>query len=441
MALFRMLCEDRHLAGELAKYLRPHHFEHGVLVWAFGRALTYLRAYGVFPGIGVLRHEARATIDAKLQPLYIAVLDQVVNTPIRDAEWLKNTALEFVRRSVFVSAFSEARDLYNQGRVEDSYTTMSRRLSEVFGVQWSKVERSWLAEDFRSRAREAQLADPYSEMVPTPFPRLNKILGGGLRLTELGIWVAYAKGGKSVMLINLGVSGALAFRNVLHFVFEGSLLQACRRYDSSFSGLLYSDLKAGRVSEEDVERAHVRYQAMRDKVVVRAFTDRWDCTALDIEAELRELKEQRGWVPELIIVDYGDLLHSRHPTTTTYEAQKGAFRDLKTLANRGYAVWTASQAQRPAKGDENKPHIIHARQIADCYEKVRVADFLGSINITDQERNEKVVRLFAELYRDNAANQIIRARCDFSKMYMWHEDGLDTETIPLMASAQQSRMA
>jgi hypothetical protein len=103
----------------------------------------------------------------------------------------------------------------------------------------------------------------------------------------------------------------------------------------------------------------------------------------------------------MIIVDYGDLLEGRDGKyKSTYESQKSVFRDLKSLANREYAVWTASQAVRPNEKDENDMTPLKAREIADCYEKVRIADFVGSINQTPGERAEQKMRLWADIYRD-----------------------------------------
>jgi hypothetical protein len=116
------------------------------------------------------------------------------------------------------------------------------------------------------------------------------------------------------------------------------------------------------------------------------------------------------------------------------------------LANRGYAVWSASQAQRPEKGAENDAHWLHARQIADCYEKVRVADFLGSLNITNEERIAKVMRLYAELYRDNEADKGWVVRCDFSTMTIRSDPTAKSPPLPdtpaeggLLVSPQSSR--
>ena len=68
--------------------------------------------------------------------------------------------------------------------------------------------------------------------------------------------------------------------------------------------------------------------------------------------------------------------------------------------------------------------MIRSRDIADAYAKVRVADFIGSINATVEEKKLKVARLLAEYYRDNEAEQTAVVRADFSRMLIKEEAGL-----------------
>ena len=59
---------------------------------------------------------------------------------------------------------------------------------------------------------------------------------------------------------------------------------------------------------------------------------------------------------------------------------------------------------------------MQSRKIADAYAKVRVADFLGTLNQTREERQRHQMRLLAEMYRDNEAGRVILVKADFNKM-------------------------
>lgn len=249
----------------------------------------------------------------------------------------------------------------------------------------------------------------------------------------------------STLLVNMGVAAAVQGRRIAHFVFEGKRQKIADRYDAAHMNEEYHKVRRAELSSPKKYNATFeKYQYMKGNLMLRGYTERWDYTVLDIHEDLKRWKREKGWEPDLLIIDYGDLVGGRdkHYSSET-EKQKAAFRDFKSLANRGYAVWTASQARRPEKGAEDREHLVRAREIADCYEKVRVADFLGSHNITRDEKRQKRSRLFAELYRDNEAELEIPLHCDFSRMRLTQAEavslGYDHAPQPLNPGPSQTR--
>lgn len=223
---------------------------------------------------------------------------------------------------------------------------------------------------------------------------------------------------------NLINHGAMAIRaqmaEVLHIPLEGSRALIENRYEAWFADDLYSGVKKGGMSPDKYGILWNEYQFLKRKLVVRAFTENWTYTALDIEAEIKDLRKHHAWSPKMVIVDYGDLMHGRGgPYQAPWMSERDAFRDLKLLANKGFAVWTASQAQRPTdKNWDVKEALIKTSMIAGGIEKVRVCDFVGSINQTTEEKTQGVARLYAEMYRDNEAGKVIQINTEMSKMKM-----------------------
>ena len=83
----------------------------------------------------------------------------------------------------------------------------------------------------------------------------------------------------------------------------------------------------------------------------------------------------QGYKPDVIVVDYADLLRGngkevRHELGNIYE-------DLRGLAGEyEIPVWTASQANRSALEDD----VIGAEKIAESYSKIMTADFVLSLS-------------------------------------------------------------
>jgi len=416
-SLIKLLTRDVGFSSAAIKYLKDSFFENDVLSWAFRFIERYNEKYNAIPSLPLLLDETR-NLDPTMREYFQLTLETVVESSLVEEQWLKDKVLDFIKRNIFVDGFRETKELYNQGKVDEAYDFMAVMMDSIYNTAWSPPDREFFFEDFNQRTSLRLAHDAYSDTMPTGIHELDNVLGGGLSLGEMGIWVAYPKRGKSTILVNHGVQAVRrANRNVLHVVLEGSRKMVANRYDTVFAQEEYNTVKYGSFSEETYKRMAFDYQMYSNRLVLRGFTERWDYSAMDIHEEMKELKRLYDWDPELIIVDYGDLLRGRGKGyKNETDMQRAAFRDLKSLANRGYALWTASQARRPDKDIDSTPEILNSRKIAECFDKVRVADFIGSINQTAEERQANQMRLYAELYRDNEAGKVFLVKSDFSRM-------------------------
>lgn len=403
--LLKLLTVDSRFATSIFKYLRPEFFENQVLQWAMDVLIKHRDRYNQLPSLHVVLDESRR-LGPDHQAIYRATVESVIATPIRDDHWLRDQVLDFIKRGIFVKSFHEAKASYNSGKVTDAYDTMQKSMDELQRATWDPAARTFFFEDLSARMVRRTEANLAAEYIPTGFPTLDKILGGGARKGEAHAWVAFPKVGKSTLLQNHGVAAVRnALRNVLHIVFEGRMAQFEDRYDAAFSQAAYADVKRGIVDADAYARLRQEYQMYRQCLVMRDFTHRWENTVLDIQEELLALKRDYNWVPDLIIVDYADLMSGRNgPYRGEREKQKDAYRDIKSLANRGYAVWTATQAVRPDEKDDVTQHLLKARDVADAYDKVRILDFIGTINQTLEERRLHAMRLYPDTARDVQLN-------------------------------------
>lgn len=416
-SLLRLMLDDSRFGSAAIKYIKPGYFEHEVLSWGYNFITWYYQKYNIIPNIKVLLDVARG-FDSGVREIYTATLNQVSTADKSQEQWLRDQTLQFIQRNIFVRAYKESRDFYNRGETVKAYDYMMAQMDTLYNVGWDPVDREFFFENLDQRYSDRISRDPFADAIPTGIHELDHVLGGGLHKGELGIWVAYAKRGKTTMLVNHGVQAVRrGDYRVLHGVFEGSRALVSNRYDTVFAQEEYFMVKTGQWSIETFKRLQYEYNLYHKRLVIRGFTEEWEYSVADIYDEMRDLKRTHDWVPDLIVLDYGDLLRGRGKQyRNETENQRAAFRDIKTLANRGYGIWTASQAQRPTDDIDSKSDVLQTRNIADCYDKVRVGDFLGTVNFTREEKLNFMARLFLEIYRDNAAGKVVPVKLDFSKM-------------------------
>jgi len=245
---------------------------------------------------------------------------------------------------------------------------------------------------------------PFIEMekIPTGIVHLDLCLDGGLAKGELGVFLAPPNYGKSMALINVGfgAAGPISQSNVAHFSFEMNDDVIAKRYGARL--LFRFPNRHG--DNELYEKNFRRYARYLLPGKIRAFRVTGDVNVLRYHLD-RLIDE--GFIPDLIIVDYGDEVEAKRHYTDHWVEAGSVFKDLRDL---GYdyecPVWTATQANRSALGRE----IITMKEIAESIKKAAIADVIVAICQTWEEEKNEQARLFLAKIRDGRARRMLRAK-------------------------------
>ena len=346
------------------------------------------------------------------------------DSDIRDTEYVRQSIVEWARRQTFMLGFTEARGAWNGGDHEAAMKLMMGRIEEMNQIRFGHADRGWFFEELGDRQFRRQSEDRASVSHPIGIDKIDRAMNGGLSPGELEVVMAYSGIGKTFWCVQRGFTTARRRKKCLHFVLEGGRGKTEDRYEARFADALYSEVKGGNISSPIMAAMQREYRLLKKNLVIRGFgdLDSWRATYDDLLAELKELRSSHGWVPDMVVVDYGDLLHAGVDGDSEYQRQKYAFRQLKALAERiefrghhGYAVCSPTQAQRPDKGADNREHVLRPRDVADCYEKVRVSDIIISLNRTEREKEHELARVFLGKYRDAEDGMCVRVRTAYTK--------------------------
>jgi KaiC/GvpD/RAD55 family RecA-like ATPase len=442
--MLRLMIEDEGFCILATQQLEGHYFENPALTWLYGRIRDHQVSYSRPPSFLAL-YEYLRDLDPTIAQQYQPVIVQLEQTPVTDPQFITDRIVDFVKRNLFVAGMEEARALYNKGATDDAFDFWMRRGEEINQVSLGAVDRGWFFLELpeRQRRRQYQAAASHLHTFSTGIPDLDKILNGGLSLGELGIWIAKHKTGKSMLLAWLVFYAVRALRvPVLVTVHEGGREYWEDRLEASFAHTVTALVTRGELDPATHQRLVDEYRELSQLLVIRGYTKdegTWNATVGDIYAEVKDLRTRYGFRPKMIVCDYGDLLKSQFKADSETAHQTAAFKDLKSLSDKdqGYAVWTASQAQRlPARADRDPTYLIRAEQVADAIGKVRVADFYGSLNRTHDEERENRIRLFAEQYRKNQAGRVIELETDYGRS-RFVKSVLSSEAAPVDAEQRE----
>jgi len=173
--------------------------------------------------------------------------------------------------------------------------------------------------------------------------------------------------GKSWLLINIGANAIKQGKTVIHYTLELNDTYVGQRYDSVITGIAAQNLKN---YTDDIEE---KLETLAGELIIKYYPTK-STGVMGIKAHI-EKTVMLGNTPDLVIVDYGDLLKV-NTKKDKHEALEELYEEMRGMAGEyEIPVWTASQAGRAALEND----IIEADKIASSYGKVMVADFLMSL--------------------------------------------------------------
>jgi replicative DNA helicase len=235
---------------------------------------------------------------------------------------------------------------------------------------------------------DARMAPMTRNVVATGIPELDAkdIMQGGLGRGELGVIVAPTGVGKSHGLVCLGANAIRQGKTVVHYTFELSEQYTGIRYDSNFTKIESNNVL------DSKEKVKVMYKDQKEwgKLYIKEYPSN-SCSVLTMRNHLEKLEITEGVRPDMILVDYADIMRStrnfdaiRHELKLVYEELRGLGQELAV------PVWTASQANR----DASKAEIVGLENMSEAYAKAMVADFVMSFSRKPLEKSKGIGRLF-----------------------------------------------
>jgi replicative DNA helicase len=246
----------------------------------------------------------------------------------------------------------------------------------------------------------------------TPFETINQELEGGMASKELAMVVAPPGVGKSLFLANQAARSVLDGKNVLYISLEMSEDRVAQRLDSIFTYIKQSDLKANvKELETRLEKIQNHGSSVGGLKIKEFPTKRLTVTGL--RAYLNQLRNYENFTPDVIIVDYLELMTNADNTMSEYMAQERIAQELRGIAvEYKCLVWTATQTNRKGK----EVDVITDAELADSYGKIRVCDLAFSINQKEQEFDEGKARMFVMKSRNGRARYIVPIRIDYGRL-------------------------
>lgn len=253
---------------------------------------------------------------------------------------LINNTERFLRERSLQRAIIVAAEKFTKGGVEigevlaEFEKTNAINLSESLG--------HWYFEDIEKHVKELQtIYNP----IPLGWRFLDEKLEGGLYPKTLTCFLGQVNVGKSIFLGNIATNMVLNNHNTLLISLEMSEFMYAKRISSQITQIPHNQLKV--YSDELQEIVKGVEKKIESKLVVKEYPPK-TITTRQIDGYITKLI-QRGFKPEVLVIDYINLIKPVTKNLNSYEGVKEVAEHLRALSFKyNIPIVTASQLKRDA---------------------------------------------------------------------------------------------
>jgi replicative DNA helicase len=373
MKVISSLLTHKEFLQNINDVLSDEYFSNPAHKWIINEILKYYEKYHTTISMDILKVEMKKLDNEVLKVSVKEQLREAYKADIDDLAYVQEEFSTFCKNQQLKKALLNSVDLLKAG----DYDSIKYMIESAMKAGQDKNIGHEYKRDTESRYRE-----DHRKIVPTPWNEINELVQGGLGNGDLGLIFGNPGGGKSWTLVALGGFAVQMGYNVIHYTLELSEAYTGRRYDAFFTGTPVDQL------EKHKEHVETLTSELPGELIIREFP-MGKTTIGTIEAHINKVKDL-GIEPDLIIIDYIDLLSTRKRNVD----RKGEIDDIYT-STKGLArelnipIWSVSQVNRAGAKDD----IIEGDKAAGSYDKMMITDLSMSLSRKKEDKVNGTGRL------------------------------------------------
>lgn len=425
--LCHLILDDRPFADQIFEVLDINFLELKYLRVFVEKVQGYRNKYSMHPNRKVMVTIIKSGLGDENEATKKQVIDFVARVfasdGVENAAFIKDTSLDFCRKQKLKEVMIKSAKLINNSSFDEIAVLINEAIkmgsSTDFGYDYLK--------DFEKRY-EATTRNP----ITTGWAEIDAIVGGGLGTGELGVVIAPTGAGKSMVLAHLGATAVTQGKTVIHYTLELSDVITAQRYDSCITKVKLNEL----FQYKDLIKETV--EEIEGTLIVKEYPTK-SASVETLRGHLQRLCA-RDIQPDLIIVDYGDILkpvirnkEKRMELESIYEGLRGLAQEFKC------PIWTASQTNRSGLNAE----VNTMESISEAFSKCFISDFIFTVSRTMADKQNNGGRIFVAKNRFGPDGIIFPIEMETANVHIDVKSALTGDQDPItqtITSIQQSEI-
>jgi replicative DNA helicase len=272
-------------------------------------------------------------------------INQGKNEPT-ETQWLIEQTEKFCQDKAIYNAIMESVGILDDKTAKKSKGEIPKLLSDALGVTFNNNVGHDYINDSDARYDSYHAVE---SRVRFDLDLFNKITKGGLPVKTLNIVLAGTGVGKSLFMCHMSAAALAQGLNVLYITMEMAEEKIAERIDANLLNINLNELHT--LSKEDYNRKFDTVRAKTDgKLIIKEYPTA-AASVLHFRALINELQLKKGFVPQIIFVDYLNICTSARvkpgANVNTYSYIKSIAEELRGLAvENNVPIVSATQTTR-----------------------------------------------------------------------------------------------
>ena len=399
--------------------IKPDYFEDASEGYIVDMAQDYYRSYRQTPDPVVLVDIVKDRIAKKrirddMIPALKSKIAELYKLPLPARDYVVDKVASFARHQAVTAATMKSVDIIDQQGDLDQIRDI---FAEALDVGASDLNMEYDLFDTVTDRRTTRINKLNNSAayhgISTGHPQLDRELyHRGLGRKELTLIMAPAKGGKSMGLANFAVAASKAGHHTLYVTLELSREITADRIESHISKVAMTELLT---KANEVQDAMERFKSTAGTFKIHEYpSGSFKCS--DLRRLIRKY-QTKGIYFDLVVVDYADIMKPERYHKDPIQESKEIYVGLRAIAQEeNLALLSATQTNREGA----KKFQAKETDVADDFNKVRIADLILSLSASDDEKKLGEARISLLASRNQEACTL-RVKQDRSTMTMIKE--------------------
>jgi len=428
--IFKSLIETPEYFRLVYPHLSEAYFSDRCNKIIFSKILSYNTKYSKQPAYSDIKIliESDNNISIEDSETCYAFIDSLHSTETpKDAKLLVDSTEQWCQERALENAILESVEIlqknYNdKGKIKEK---IEHALSIEFDV---KIGTDLFID---APARYEQYVEE-EEIISSGLKLMDQLLNGGWRKKAIHLFTGKPNVGKSLILCHFAAAAMKSGKNVLYVSAEMSEMMISKRIDANLLDIEVNSLNKNLIKKEYLSKVKQLCETSKGKLIVKEYPTS-SANSLHIKNLLLEIKSKRGFLPDIIFLDYLNIFSSSKlnnaASLNSYQYIKSVGEEMRALAVEfDIVLVTATQINREGSG---KGSDVDMSSISESYGTAMTADYIAAIIQTPElfEQNKYLFKNLKSRY-DSNINQIVTVGVDYSKMKLFDLDESNQE-IPL----------